>query len=362
MDLCNLDESDAVKSLNELIIQKDLSVYFTEEEINRLGDYYYKFYELRDFLPVNKRVQLNRRLIEKTAQNRIKVFETDKFYSVFFMTNGTLLNEDMINRLKGRMFEEVLVSFDGYKEVNDFSRKFQNGNGTHDVILENIKKAQSAGLKVNAACVITPKYTDLISLFNYFISININKLEFHFVRKADGSGFNIEQMKNLVEKIHEVFDLLKKQLKNGDDKLFNFLKTSQLFEYLKCIVNKYHISHRCEWGTRVLFDSDGNIFPCSYEMKYPERKVSDINQKKNWQEAVKIIHIDEFEDCQNCWAKYLCGGTCFHMNYQKYGDYRKKDEVECLYTKSLIEYSLDFFAFLCENSMMDKLNEFKNMD
>ena len=79
-------------------------------------------------------------------------------------------------------------------------------------------------------------------------------------------------------------------------------------------------------------------------MKYPERKVSDINQKKNWQEAVKIIHVDEFEDCQNCWAKYLCGGTCFHMNYQKYGDYRKKDEVECLYTKSLIEYSLDFFV------------------
>lgn len=66
---------------------------------------------------------LNRRIIEKLFNGKIKVFECKQYYTISFMTNGLIINNKIIKYLKSRVIKEIYVSLDGYKKIQDFQRK-----------------------------------------------------------------------------------------------------------------------------------------------------------------------------------------------------------------------------------------------
>ena len=71
-------------------------------------------------------------IAEKNENKEIKT-------RIGIVTNGTMIGEDFI-QLVNRYQMQVTVSFDGVPLVNDMMRVYENGLGTSEVILKNIRK------------------------------------------------------------------------------------------------------------------------------------------------------------------------------------------------------------------------------
>lgn len=74
----------------------------------------------------------------KECVDYIRQQAPDRNISYTMTTNGTLLTPDIYGYLLENGFN-VLISLDGPKVIHDQSRKFPNGNGSYDIIMENIR-------------------------------------------------------------------------------------------------------------------------------------------------------------------------------------------------------------------------------
>ena len=63
------------------------------------------------------------------------------------------------------------------------------------------------------------------------------------------------------------------------------------------------------------------------------------------------IIVTERESCKECWARYLCGGTCHYGSYKNQGDYMGTDLIECKLKKHLAEKCLELIVFMKENEV-----------
>lgn len=55
--------------------------------------------------------------------------------------------------------------------------------------------------------------------------------------------------------------------------------------------------------------------------------------------------------CKNCFAEYLCGGTCFA---EKVFHNEQNQEMECYYHMELIKENLILYAKLFNNKLLDE--------
>ena len=86
---------------------------------------------------------MNFDVLKKTveyAKQRAK--EKGKFFKFTTTTNGVLLNKEASEYLNEEM-DNVVLSLDGRKEVNDSVRKTPNGKGSFDLIIDNFKYFRS---------------------------------------------------------------------------------------------------------------------------------------------------------------------------------------------------------------------------
>ena len=85
-------------------------------------------------------------------------------------TNGTLLTDETADYLADNDFS-LSISLDGSKEEHDASRKFVNGTGSFDVIIENIKRINNRrpdfARKIQFMTTVNP-YMDLGCTLEYF--------------------------------------------------------------------------------------------------------------------------------------------------------------------------------------------------
>ena len=63
----------------------------------------------------------------------------DKHFRFTVTTNGVLLNDD-IQEFINKEMDNVVISLDGRKEVNDRMRPFRNGKGSYDLIVPKFQK------------------------------------------------------------------------------------------------------------------------------------------------------------------------------------------------------------------------------
>ena len=63
----------------------------------------------------------------------------DRHFRFTVTTNGVLLNDD-IQEFINKEMDNVVISLDGRKEVNDRMRPFRNGKGSYDLIVPKFQK------------------------------------------------------------------------------------------------------------------------------------------------------------------------------------------------------------------------------
>lgn len=95
------------------------------------------------------------------------IFRRNKNVCFLLNTNGTLIDDDMMNFFVQEKFT-VTVSIDGPQKVNDANRVFFNGRGSFRRITENIERLKKGGVDFNLRATISPKNTRLLETFLFF--------------------------------------------------------------------------------------------------------------------------------------------------------------------------------------------------
>jgi uncharacterized protein len=260
------------------------------------------------------------------------------------VTNGILLDKDTVQKLRdsGILFG---VSLDGNKKENDTYRYNYNKEGTYNTITKNIKRIKDRSL-MGVAVTITNKNMDLVKNLKHLIKC-FPTISMKPVRAIDSNiginESNIDKIKNAYSDLHEFLLIQTRKgnleylsaILNGDDYFGKFL--------LRSILGQKVIT-RCDAGVgRFSLAPDGLIYACPGSIDIDDLVVGSLDTgiKRGKREFFWNALVNR-EKCQDCYAKFVCGGECFVNAYYSSGDITKKDDVMCELKKHLYKLSLMF--------------------
>lgn len=278
-------------------------------------------------------------------------------FAIGFTTNGVLLNEDIMKYLEQENIS-FYISADGNEDEHNQSRKFYNGLGTFQYVTQSVvrqtKSKNPVVRRTQAISILTGDNYDYVKRLKDLIDIGFSKVNLKLVRNMEPS----QQSNELVD--------MNRVLKGYDD-LLSFLKVSILhneWKYIDAILDqnntlgqmmihmllKMKVLYRCGAGKNKLsILPDGNIYPCDYFAINNETKIGDIYtginpvKQEEWYQKSCLAMLP----CKDCWARFLCGGSCYYTRYLNNGS---PETNECILTRHLAEQIAGFLYDISESN------------
>ena len=251
-------------------------------------------------------------------------------FQVGITTNGTTLNSEYLKLLsKYRNNLSVQITFDGDKNEHNKKKFFQNGQGTFDVICDNVSKLLINNIKVSIRINVDKQNVQsLDGLKNLFYEKKWNKYP-HFGAYAAPVRMYCKNETTL--KDSELLDIMMKNnwynksfIANLNsavfDKLFNFFNINQKNSLDRLWNVSYCVATRCN---HYCFTANGTISTClrcagdeNYNIgRFDEKSVTiDKDKLGMW----KNRNPFKMEKCKNCKFILLCGGGCAKSSISKY--------------------------------------------
>lgn len=202
--------------------------------------------------------------------------------SYLIQTNGTILNEEIIKTFKKYNFD-VTVSIDGYKKINDTNRVFLNGNGSYDIISENIDKMLERGINISVLeATVTDNTKDIDSFSNIekFLKnrFNVSQIQIgkdvRFPEIYDDRGEDIKSIENIY-----------KELKENKIKDLGVYK-----DPIDHIISQKYESYFCGAGSeQITIDSNGDIYICPMFIDKNNSNKTKFNIKRD-----NVINLKEY--------------------------------------------------------------------
>lgn len=270
-------------------------------------------------------------------------------------TNATLLNEDIMKYLNKEM-ENIVLSIDGRKEVNDDVRINAAGKGSFDTILPKIKqmvKERDADKIHYIRGTFTHAHLDFFKDIIFLADEGFKEISVEPVVLPDEHELAIKE-----EDIEELFDNYDKlylemlnRKKNGNS--FNFYHFNIDLQGGPCA---YKRISGCGAGHEYIsVTPEGDIYPChqfvgnnDFIMGNIFNEESGINSHIT--EEFKKAHLYNKPDCRECWARFYCSGGCQANNFNFNGDMRKPYEIGCKLQKKRVECAIALKAKLLEKN------------
>ncbi len=325
---------------------------FTEQSINAAVDFLLTnpYFAKMDYYRINLvsggEPLINKKLFKMFIETVFERFnKAGKHLYVWFSTNGTLLSEDDLKFIS-KYNVGYGISIDGKKSDNDKLRTYSNGIGTYDDIVSNIRKIQksptiSKRLKeLWGLMVYTKENTDLLSNIHHLYDLGFSTVQMRFVRSNDT---NLALNENEVSE--KLMDFIKTLFENaiiGDDSLLRLITNDNDYigKIIKRIVTQTTSEVRCSAGSYMFsFAADGNIYPCDCFVGNPDFVMGNFYGTISNEQFCKYrdLSIYRRQKCKKCWARYACGGDCYHNSYIKHGSLFIPDDSYCELILQIVE-------------------------
>ncbi len=273
------------------------------------------------------------------------------YVTFWFMTNGTCADKEFIDFVKGCSVNPLWVSIDGPKKVHDANRKYIKGKGSYDDVVKNIKIFQENGIDIKASVVLTAYYPKPMAIINHILKLGIKQISMTPVRPGSECSFTKENIDQLLSGYDEVYEMLKQTAENNNFELFRLLKDDIILSAFNIFLNRNKLAKRCHFDDQIVVNSKGEIYPCLY---FTDKRDFCFGNIKNGLNAEKLNHdilVNQRGSCKKCWARYLCGGTCFYGSFITTGNYMDIEPVECILKKHLAKRCLELIVFLKEHDI-----------
>lgn len=245
-------------------------------------------------------------------------------------TNGTLINEMVIERLRCSGLKELTVSIDGLEDKHNFLR----GNNNYERAINAVKLAlNSKNIKVSVAFTITSyNYEDIEPFVDRMVELGVKKI--YFFRYCMNS--NAELLKLNAEQLYfSAKEIIRMKEKYRDIK---FIYENLGFYSFLLVDNFNNNFLGCNFLKDVMtVKYNGDVVVCAAISKVLGNLFTDdIHHIYNniFAEKVDICKIPI--ECMTCMYSKSCRGGCKSDSYYKCGDYSYRDEL-CYIAHTLLE-------------------------
>ena len=313
-----------------------LNEILKNEELWKRFDYSYNYYlssvlSENSNLSYSKKIMANRQILNDTFL-QYNLETKIHYFSMSFMTNATNITDEYIDFLHSILVDSIYVSFDGPEIIHNENRIYHDGSGSFNEVVKGITKLRNAGISVIPSFVITPKHPELDEIIKFLDSMGFSKVSFNLARgKTYNTCFTKESIEILLNRIKVIFDRciisFEKHIVSNE---LIMLKDTILFSYMKQIYARNYVTSRCSWGKELIIDSKGNLYHCNSTIGQKKDCLGHYSDKKNRKKLLNVPTVKKNEKCEFCYAKFLCGGTCYA---EQIFENKQNEEMECYFHK-----------------------------
>lgn len=267
------------------------------------------WYGAEPLMGKNEIITFSNKLINFSKINKLD-------YSANIITNGLLLKEDYLQDLilKAKIYR-FQITLDGLKTTHDMRRPTKGGNGSYDVILNNIKNATKNKIFIENNCKI-------------LIRVNIDKNNYQEASFFIKNIANLKIQKHVSINFSPIVDwggngASKESLKKKDfanleiDWFLDALKHD--FDIPEMLPSRGPACMVVNPASEV-YDAYGYVTPC-YEMNYTKlyensehiignlnksEKFNDNSPLRKWHDMLR----NKEYSCSTCKYLPVCGGSC----------------------------------------------------
>ncbi len=265
--------------------------------------------------------------------------EKGKHFRFTLTTNGMLIDDDIID-FANREMDNVVLSLDGRREVNDRFRKTAGGQGSFDVIVPKFQKFVKA--RGDKSYYMRGTFThfnpDFTKDIQTMLDLGFNELSMEPVvcPPADAYALTEEDKQTVLKEYEKLAVMMLEREKQG--KPFTFYHYMLDLEGGPCI---YKRISGCGSGTEYLaVTPTGELYPCHQFVGNKDYLMGDI-----WQGVTRTDTRDKFKrcnaysrkECDGCWARLYCSGGCAANAYNATGDINGVYSYGCELFKKRIE-------------------------
>ncbi|MCC5647641.1 radical SAM protein [Nostoc sp. CHAB 5824] len=284
---------------------------------------------------------LNRQLIHhitRYASQRGK--ETRHKVRFSLTTNGTLVTAEDAALFAEYRFN-VSVSLDGPQLLNDQLRPTVNGRGSYEAVLRGLEvmSVQRPG-HLSARMTVTPQSGRLLPILQHVLSLGVDDAGFAPVLVSPNAeyAFGAEEFELFLQHMIECGEVCKQNLLQGKRFPFTNFETA-----LNEIHRGSHRPYPCGAGAGYLsVNAQGELYACHRLVGDDEWAMGSVQQGSDFaarQQLLQRNHVNSIKPCSDCWARYLCGGGCYH-------EVSKRGRIGCDYIRGWLEFCLAAYAEL----------------
>lgn len=274
----------------------------------------------------------------------------DKHFRFTVTTNGVLLYDE-IQEFINKEMDNVVLSLDGRKEINDQMRPFRNGKGSYDLIVPKFQKlAESRNQeKYYIRGTFTRNNLDFSNDILHFADLGFKQMSIEPVVGEESDPYAIREED--IPKICEEYDKLAKIMieREKEGKGFHFFHFMIDLEGGPCISKRLS---GCGSGTEYLAVTPwGDLYPCHQFVGKEEFLMGNVDEgitKPEIAEEFRGCSVYSKEKCKDCFAKFYCSGGCMANSYNFHGTIHDAYDIGCEMQRKRVECAIMMKAAMAQ--------------
>ncbi len=265
-------------------------------------------------------------------------------------TNGVLL-DDEIQEFVNREMDNVVLSLDGRKEVNDRMRPFRNGKGSYDLIVPKFQKlAESRGQeRYYVRGTFTRNNPDFSEDILHFADLGFKQMSIEPVvgEESDPYAIRTEDLPKIMEEYDKLAKVMIEREKEG--KGFNFFHFMIDLDGGPCVAKRLS---GCGSGTEYLAVTPwGDLYPCHQFVGKEEFLMGNVREgivRPEIRDEFKSCNVYSKKKCRDCFARFYCSGGCMANSYNFHGTIHDAYDIGCEMQRKRVECAIMIKAALAD--------------
>jgi uncharacterized protein len=236
----------------------------------------------------------------------------------------------------------VSVSIDGDRAANDTVRRVKDGSSAYDRVRAGLDVLAAHGRPrhLGARVTVTSRSGELLPQLEHLIGLGFDEVGFAAVLVSPDPALALGP---------DGFELLLERMVACGETALRELSAGRRFPFgnFETAMHELHRgSHRpypCGAGAAYLSASaEGRLYACHRLVDDPAYAMGDVVSGPDRDARARHLaasHVDRMEPCRGCWARYLCGGGCYH-------EVARRGRVGCDYIRGWLDFCLRAYVEL----------------
>ena len=262
-----------------------------------------------------------------------------------------LMSYEVGQEFVNKEMDNVVLSLDGRKEVNDRMRPFRNGKGSYDLIVPKFQKlAESRNQqKYYIRGTFTRNNLDFSNDVLHFAELGFEQISIEPVVGEDTDPYAIrkEDLPQIFEEYDKLAKIMVDREKSGRG--FTFFHFMIDLEGGPCVSKRLS---GCGSGTEYLAVTPwGDLYPCHQFVGQEEFLMGNVDEgitRPDIADAFRGCSVYSKESCKKCFARFYCSGGCMANSYKFHHTINDTYEVSCEMERKRVECAIMIKAALAD--------------